>query len=108
LTTLKARKIIWRTPMKSLSKAAPAHRERITSVLIFNVGREIAATASNGKIWKGILQAYRDDGLIIKKKYGKVFWNWPYKHLKQIEVEVPIISAALHQVYMPRRNSNYA
>lgn len=81
--------------MKSLSKAAPAHRERITSVLIFNVGREIAATASNGKIWKGILQAYRDDGLIIKKKYGKVFWNWPYKHLKQIEVEVPIISAAL-------------
>jgi len=76
--------------MKSLASAPLKHQETLTTLFIFNVGRPISATVNDGTVWKGILEAYRNEGLIIRKKYGKVLWNWPFKHLKQIEVEVPL------------------
>jgi len=76
--------------MKTLNEAAPDHRESLSALFILNVGRPMTARVTDGKVWKGILQSYRNDGLIIRKKYGKVLWNWPYRHLRQIEVEMPL------------------
>ena len=86
--------------MNTLEQAAPKARENLSTLCILNIGRPIRAKVRGGKVWTGILQAYRDDGLIIKKKYGKVLWNWRFKHLTEIEVEVPI-HKGLHIITMP-------
>jgi len=76
--------------VRVIAEATAKERDCLTSLLILNIGRPISAKVSGGKVWTGILLAYRNDGLIIKKKYGKVLWNWPLKHLREIEVEIPL------------------
>ena len=78
--------------MKTLAEADPVYREKLTTIFILNIDRPIMALVNDDKVWTGILQVYRNDGLIIKKKYGKVLWNWPFRHLKEIEVEIPLIT----------------